>query len=81
MGLPDELAYTSATELARRIRDREMSPTELLDATIDRIEARNPALNAVVFTGYDDARRAAAAADAAVLAWRRRSARCTACRR
>lgn len=68
MTTDDELAYTSATELARRVREREIAPTELLESVIERIEARNPALNAVVFTGYDDARRAAAAADAAVLA-------------
>lgn len=67
MTTDDELAYTSASDLARRIRAREIAPTELLEATIDRIEARNPALNAVVFRGYDDARRAAADADAAVL--------------
>ena len=67
MTTDDELAYTSATELARRVSAREVAPTELVEAVIARIEERNPALNAVVFTGYDDARRAAADADAAVL--------------
>ena len=63
-----DLAYTSATELARRIRARELSSTELVGSAIDRIEARNPDLNAVVYKGYDDARAAAAAADRQVLA-------------
>jgi amidase/aspartyl-tRNA(Asn)/glutamyl-tRNA(Gln) amidotransferase subunit A len=68
MALDDGLAYTSAAELARRVRDREVSAAELTDATIERIEARNPDLNAVVFKGYDDARRAATVADEAVRA-------------
>jgi amidase/aspartyl-tRNA(Asn)/glutamyl-tRNA(Gln) amidotransferase subunit A len=63
-----DLAYTSATELARLIRARELSSTELVESVIDRIEARNPDLNAVVFKGYDDARAAAAAADQQVAA-------------
>lgn len=64
----NDLAYTSATELARRIRARELSPTELVESAIDRVEARNPDLNAVVYKGYDDARAAAAVADGQVLA-------------
>ena len=60
-------AYTSATDLSQMIRDREVSPTELLDSVIDRIEERNPDLNAIVFTGYDDARQAAADAEQQVL--------------
>ena len=68
MALDDDLAYTSATELACRVRGGEISSTELVEATIERIEARNPDLNAVVYKGYDDARRAASAADDAVRA-------------
>jgi amidase len=62
----DRLAYASATELARMIRAGELAPTELLESVIDRIEERNPDLNAVVFKGYDDARAAAAAAERAL---------------
>jgi len=36
------LEFTSAAELARRIRRRELSPVELLEATIARVESRNP---------------------------------------
>jgi amidase len=34
--LADELAYTTATELAARIRRRELSPVEVVDAFIAR---------------------------------------------
>ncbi len=45
-----------ALGLARRVRDKSLSPEELLDAAIARIEARNPRLNAVVHTMFDRAR-------------------------
>jgi amidase/aspartyl-tRNA(Asn)/glutamyl-tRNA(Gln) amidotransferase subunit A len=68
MTLSDELAYTTVTELAGRIRARELSPVEVLEATIERIEARNPSLTALVFTDYDGARAAAREAERAVTA-------------
>ena len=67
MGLPDDLAYTTVGDLARLIRERQVSPVEVLDATIERIEARNPGLAAVVFKGYDEARIRASAATEAVM--------------
>ena len=42
MSLSDELAYVSATELALRIRRHQLSPVEIVDAFIERIEQRNP---------------------------------------
>ena len=54
--MSDELAYVSTTELAERIRSRDLSPVEVVDACIERIEARDPSLNAFVYKGYDDAR-------------------------
>ena len=68
MALRDELAWVSATELAPRIRRRELSPVEVVDAFIERIEARNPTLNAFVYQGFDDARGRARAAEKAVMA-------------
>jgi amidase len=59
----DEFAYATATELATRIRRRDLSPVELLDAVIARIEARNPSLNALVFTAFDEARERAREAE------------------
>ncbi len=81
MALDNDLAYTSAAELARRVRSREVSAAELVEAAIERIEQRNPDLNAVVYKGYDDARRAASAADDTGARWWTRSARCTGFRR
>src|ERR1700738_109400 len=66
MALADHLAYMSPAEIAFRIRQREFSPVEVVDAFIARIEARNPSLNAFVFKGFDDARKEAKAAEAAV---------------
>src|SRR5919108_1559561 len=68
MSLSDELAYTTMAELALRIRRRELSPVEVMDATIARIEARNPAINALVFTAFDEARERARQAEKAVTA-------------
>ncbi len=53
MALADELAYASASELALRIRRKDQSPVEVVNAFISRIEARNPSLNAFIFKGFD----------------------------
>ena len=37
----EELAFTSATALATAIRTGALSPVEVMDATLARIEARN----------------------------------------
>lgn len=46
--------------LAELVRKRAVTPGELVEAAIERIERHNPTLNAVVFTGFDDARAWAA---------------------
>jgi amidase len=53
----------TATELARRIREREVSPVEVMDATLRRIEARNPRLNAFVHLAFEEAMAAAREAE------------------
>ena len=63
-----ELAYMSAAEIADKVRRRLLSPVEIVEACIARIERRNPSLNAFVFTGFDDARREAKAAEQAIMA-------------
>src|SRR3954464_4133811 len=63
MALADELAHVPASGLAARIRRRELSPVEVVDAFIARIEARNPSLTAFVYLGFDGARREAKAAE------------------
>jgi amidase len=64
----DELAYMGAAEMAERVRRRSLSPVEIVESCIERIELRNPSLNAFVFKGFDDARRDAKASERAVMA-------------
>ncbi|AKJ67698.1 aspartyl/glutamyl-tRNA amidotransferase subunit A [Pandoraea thiooxydans] len=64
----DQLVALSAVELRRLIGNRQISPVELLEACIERIEAVNPAINAITATCYPQAREAARAAERAVLA-------------
>jgi amidase len=54
---------SSALELARALRARELSALELLDACLAEVDARNPELNAVVWRNDEEGRRAAVAAD------------------
>ena len=67
MALADELAYMSAAELALRIRRRQLSPVEVVDAFLARIEARNPSINAFVYFGFEDARQRAKEAEQALM--------------
>jgi amidase len=53
--------------MAQAIQDREVSAVELVDAHLARIEAVNPALNAVVMLAAERARTEAAEADAALV--------------
>lgn len=59
----DALGYDDATGLAARVRDREVSATELLEATIERCAAVDPVLGAMVHTDVDRARHRAAWTD------------------
>jgi len=59
-------AWASAADLAQRIRRRELSPVELMKSTIERIERRNPSLNAFIYLDFDQAMERARAAEAAV---------------
>ncbi|HTN98181.1 MAG TPA: amidase [Nordella sp.] len=66
--MSEDLAKTeSAASLAKRIRAKEISPVEVVDAAIKRIETHNPKINALIIFGYEDARKAAKAAEAAVM--------------
>src|SRR5213080_4945853 len=63
--MSEELTTKSATELASLIRSREVSPVEVIDAHLRRIESINPSLNAIV-TLAEDAIDHARAADSAL---------------
>ncbi len=62
-----ELCFLSATEMARRVRARAVSPVELAQAHLDRIAQENPNLNAYVQVDAAGAMQQARAAEAAVL--------------
>ncbi len=54
----DEYEGQDALGLAAWVRAGEVSPQELLEAAVARIEARNPALNAVVIRAFEEGRKA-----------------------
>src|SRR5258705_390142 len=58
----------SVAATASLIRRRAISPVEVMEYAFGRIEARNPSLNALVYTAFDEARARAREAEKAVLA-------------
>ena len=62
-----ELCFTPAVELRRLIGSREVSPVELVDAVLSRIDRLNPVLNAFITVTADLAREQAKAAEARVV--------------
>ena len=63
----EELCFTPATELARRIRDKAVSPVEITRAVLERVERLNPKLNAICTLTAESALDAARAAEFAVM--------------
>lgn len=61
-----DVCFAGAGELAALVRARELSPVELVEAELSRIEELNPTLNAVV-TVYPDALDRAREAEEAVI--------------
>jgi Asp-tRNA(Asn)/Glu-tRNA(Gln) amidotransferase A subunit family amidase len=59
----DRLWYTPATELGRLIRTRELSPVELTEQVLERVERLNPTLSAFITVTPDLARAEARAAE------------------
>jgi Asp-tRNA(Asn)/Glu-tRNA(Gln) amidotransferase A subunit family amidase len=59
-----DLCYTPAAELGRLIRAKKLSPVELTDAVLARIERLNPTLNAYLTVTADHARELARASEA-----------------
>ncbi len=59
-----ELCFVPATELGRLIRVRELSPVEITNAVLDRIERLNPTLHAYLTVTADLAREQARASEA-----------------
>jgi amidase len=67
MSANNALLPLSSVELRRRIGTKEISPVELLEACIERIEQINPAVNAITGTCFARARREAKQAEKAAL--------------
>jgi aspartyl-tRNA(Asn)/glutamyl-tRNA(Gln) amidotransferase subunit A len=62
----DAICYKDATELASLIRTKQLSSREIVQAHLNRIEAINPKVNAIVTLLAEDALKGADAADKAV---------------
>src|SRR6266508_3350749 len=63
----DDLGWRSALDLAGLIRKKAVSPVEVVDAVLARIERLNPRLNAFCTVTAEEAREAAMAAEVAVM--------------
>lgn len=62
-----ELSYTPASELAARVRKRDISPVEIMENCLARIDEVNPALNCFCFVFPEEAMASAKEAEAAIL--------------
>ena len=65
-GLKD-LNRLDACELVKRVAQREISPVEIIDAALTRLDETHPAINAFTAVDAEGARRAARAAEQAVM--------------
>src|SRR5512132_2593234 len=63
-----DLVYASIAELAPRLAAKELSPVEVTDAVLARIEQLEPQLTAFIAVTAESARHAARAAEAAIMA-------------
>src|SRR2546430_8013116 len=54
--MTEDLAFLDATAQPELVRSGQLSPVELVDAAINRIEKLNPELNAVIHPRFDQAR-------------------------
>ncbi|MHA1158728.1 MAG: amidase, partial [Alphaproteobacteria bacterium] len=68
MSVAENLSETeSAASLVGKIRRREVSPVEVMDRALARIEEHNPKINALVIFAFDEAREAAKEAEAKLM--------------
>src|SRR5215510_11936786 len=61
-----DIPFRSATQLAMAIRRKKIGSLELLDLYLERVAKYNPALNAIIATDVEGARKRARAADRAL---------------
>src|SRR6478735_6131410 len=67
-GMANALPFKTAKQLAAAIRKKKIGCVELLDLYLKRVEAHNPALNAIIAMDVEGARKRARDADKAVKA-------------
>src|ERR1043166_8689439 len=60
---PDDIAFLSAAETARKIRAKEVSPTEVVRAYLERIERIDPTLRSYITVMAEQALDSARAAE------------------
>src|SRR3984893_13467140 len=63
----DSIYFADIADVALKIRTRQISPCEIVDAHLERIEKLQPKLNAFVHVDVEGARRQAQEAEAAIL--------------
>src|SRR4051812_41919627 len=68
--MSDELAFMSISDLGALLRERRLSPVELMDLTLARVRERNPSLNAFTYVDEEFARAGAKVAEEALAAGR-----------
>jgi aspartyl-tRNA(Asn)/glutamyl-tRNA(Gln) amidotransferase subunit A len=68
----NDIPFLSGRELAKLVRSKEVSPVEIADAFLARIEALNPKLNAFITVTADRAREDARAAEREIASGRYR---------
>lgn len=62
-----EICYMSLTDTAEAVRTKKLSPVEIMDAVLHRVEKLNPRVNAYCALVGDSARKHAAEAETAVM--------------
>ncbi len=70
--MSDNIAFLSATELAKLVREKKISCLELLDLYVGRVERYNPSLNAIIAEKISEARSIAFQQDAELARGQRR---------
>jgi Asp-tRNA(Asn)/Glu-tRNA(Gln) amidotransferase A subunit family amidase len=63
----NDLTFLPAVEIARRIREKKISPVQVADAHLAKIERLNPKLNAFVYVDAERVRREAHIAESAAM--------------
>lgn len=66
--LKDEIYYQTATHLAKKIQNKELSVSEVMEVHLDRIHEVNPKVNAIVSLDEEKAMEAARLADEKIAA-------------